>query len=273
MKKNKKKLIGFLVGIALVVAIPIVAFRYKVVQNGYVGIKYSIVGGTKEKPITQGGHFVGFGTKVIQYPVRNTSIKSSGISAVSKDGKRLNVTVRYLYKIQESKAVDIFREFGTSDIKSIEDGWLYSQLSSAIKNVYAKYDVLQSIAEKAGDIQNEVQEQFHQKAIEKGFDVSDVVLSAPDLDEETQNTIDSIIKAGQENEKAKKDAETAKTKADADYYVKVKEAQAEADANAKLTQSISDQLIRYTEAQARMKHGWVTVQGNDGGVIVDEKGK
>ena len=40
-------------------------------------------------------------------------------------------------------------------------------------------------------------------------------------------------------------------------------ADAEAEANSKIAQSITPELIQWQEAQARMEHGWVTVQGAD----------
>lgn len=39
------------------------------------------------------------------------------------------------------------------------------------------------------------------------------------------------------------------------------EAKAEADANAVISASITENLIRMKEAEARMEHGWITVQG------------
>lgn len=68
-----------------------------------------------------------------------------------------------------------------------------------------------------------------------------------------------IIKAGQDNKKAELEAKTKQTQADAD---------AKAQANQKINNSITDQTISYMEAQARLKHGWVTVQGA-GSTIVD----
>ena len=69
-------------------------------------------------------------------------------------------------------------------------------------------------------------------------------------------------------------AETDKVKAQAKADVDLIEAQAEADAakiaadaeaeaNSKIAQSITPELIQWQEAQARMEHGWVTVQGAD----------
>ena len=40
-------------------------------------------------------------------------------------------------------------------------------------------------------------------------------------------------------------------------------AQAEADANNMINNSITENLIRMKEAEARLEHGWVTVQGAD----------
>ena len=39
------------------------------------------------------------------------------------------------------------------------------------------------------------------------------------------------------------------------------QAQAQADANALLSESISDNLIKKMEMEARLKHGWVEIQG------------
>lgn len=48
------------------------------------------------------------------------------------------------------------------------------------------------------------------------------------------------------------------------------EAQAEADANKIVSESITPELIQMKEAEARLKHGWVTVQGAD--TVVTQQG-
>lgn len=45
---------------------------------------------------------------------------------------------------------------------------------------------------------------------------------------------------------------------------------AEAEANREKSQSITDELIKMTEAEARKKHGWIAVQGADS-VIADSR--
>lgn len=110
--------------------------------------------------------------------------------------------------------------------------------------------------------------------------ISNVSLSNVEVDEDTKKAIDAKIAAQQNAEtqaiqnqtnidKAKADAEAKVTAAQGDADAKVIAAQAEADANAKINSSITDQLIRMKEAEARLKHGWVTVQGSDTVVTKD----
>lgn len=58
-------------------------------------------------------------------------------------------------------------------------------------------------------------------------------------------------------------AETDKVKAQTEADVKVIEAQAEAESNRIVSESITPELIQMKEAEARLKHGWVTVNGAD----------
>lgn len=75
-----------------------------------------------------------------------------------------------------------------------------------------------------------------------------------------------------EQETAKVQAETALIKAQNEADIKVTAAKAEAEANQLKSASLTPELIQMTEAEARLKHGWVTVQGADA-TVVDANGK
>ena len=92
------------------------------------------------------------------------------------------------------------------------------------------------------------------------------------VDEKTQEAINAKITAQQAAEtqeinnqtainKAKADAEVTKAEAQAKADAQLIEAQAQAEANSKLSSSITDELIKMKEAEARLKHGWVEIQG------------
>ncbi|HEL2322933.1 TPA: hypothetical protein TZN99_000219 [Streptococcus suis] len=66
------------------------------------------------------------------------------------------------------------------------------------------------------------------------------------------------------------EAETKKIQAQADADAEVIKAQGQAKANAELNNSISDNLIRMKEAEARFEHGWVEVI-TQGDVITNQE--
>lgn len=94
--------------------------------------------------------------------------------------------------------------------------------------------------------------------------------------EEVMKKIDAKVQAQQEKEKAELDkataqaqAETNKVKAEGEAAVKIEQARGQAEANRLVSESITDELIRMKEAEARLEHGWITVQGAD--VVVADK--
>ena len=71
-------------------------------------------------------------------------------------------------------------------------------------------------------------------------------------------------------EKSKVEAETKKVQAQADADTAIIKAEGEAKANKIKSDSITDNLIRMKEAEAREKHGWVTVNGANGVITKQE---
>lgn len=262
-----KKLLAALI-ILLLMTAAIFKF-FERIDNGYVGVRYSMNGGIKDEALTQGVKFVGI-DKVIQYPIRLQTIQAENVSVSTSDGKKTSINIKYDYKVDPQKAAKMYKEFGNITSEDIENGWLKSKLQKVAREVYAKYSLLDILSGDSSKVEAEVLTNFAKAVESKGFEVEDVTLGVPEVDKETQKSIDAIIRAGQENEKAKLDAETKKTQADAQAYEVTKAAEAEAEANRKIADSVTDELIRYEEAQARKEHGWVTVNGAN--TVVTEEG-
>lgn len=259
MNENNLVKIG-ITGVAVGVIGIIGGFRlFEKIDNGYIGVSYSMNGGIKDKTLSQGVKFVGL-DKVIQYPIRLQTVQAKDVAVSTKDGKKTKVNIKYDYKVDPTQASKMYKEFGNITSEDIEKGWIKSKLQKESREVYAKYSLLNVLSGDSSKVEAEILETFSKAVEKKGFIVEDVTIGVPEVDKETQKSIDAIIKAGQENEKAKLDAETAKTKADSDAYKQIKKAEAEATSNNKVSESINDNLIKYTEAQARLKHGWLEVQ-------------
>ncbi|MGX7031282.1 SPFH domain-containing protein [Vagococcus zengguangii] len=256
------KMIKNILSLVVVAIIAVFAFviLFERIENGYVGVRYSINGGVRDETLGQGIKFVGL-DKVTQYPIRLQTIQAENMAIATSDGKKTSVNIKYDYKIDPTKTSAMFKEFGNITSQDIEDGWLKSKLQKEAREVYSQYTILDILSGKSSEAEAKLLDSYSKAVEVKGFVVEDVTVGVPDIDAETQKSIDAIVLSGQENEKAKLDAETKKTQADAKAYETTKQAEAEATANKKIADSVTENLIKYEEAQARKEHGWVTVNG------------
>ena len=105
------------IGLGVVVVILAILGGFKFfdrVENGNVGIRYAISGGVRDKALSQGIHFVGL-DYVTQYPIKTQSIKQR-VAVATSDGKKTDVKISYSYHVDPSKAVAIYKKFGSADI-------------------------------------------------------------------------------------------------------------------------------------------------------------
>lgn len=239
-----KKLGGFVVVIVLVIGVIICMKSLVKVPAGYVAVQYNANGGVKKEVLNQGWHWKSPMVKTTLYTV---GLEQSYLTA-SKKG--------------DSPDDDSFTA-SSSEGKSM-----------TLELTYTYYKVSDILGSERANINNAVSDYLAKKFEPYGITISNVSLINIDVDKDTMKAINAKIKAQQDAEtqaiqnqtnidKAKADAEAEVTKAQGDADAKVIAAQAEADANAKINSSITDQLIRMKEAEARLKHGWVTVQGSD----------
>lgn len=110
-----------------------------------------------------------------------------------------------------------------------------------------------------------------------GIEVLDASIIDVHPDDKLKESIDNRVKALQEKQQAEAEQqkievqkETEKMQAEADAQIEITKAQAEAESNRIISESITDNLIRMKEAEARNKFGWVTTQSNGAVVVKDE---
>lgn len=251
--------------IVLICAILVIFKVTERVDNGNVGIRYSMAGGVRDKALSQGVHFVGL-DYVTQYPIKTQSLKQD-VSLATGDGKKTDVSISYSYHVDPSQAVNIYKKFGSANIKVIQQGWLAQKLQKAGRAAMSQYSLLEVVGTDSTKVQAAILKEFSNSVEKNGFVIEDLSFGTPSIDDQTQKSIDDIIKAGQDNKKAELEAKTKQTQADADAMAQITKADAEATANKKINDSVTDTTIAYMEAQARQKFGWVTTQ--TGQAIVD----
>lgn len=263
--KSIKALIGvFIVVIAIMAAAFIFIER---VPEGKVAVVYSPSGGATDV-LNPGWHLIGLFDKTQVYPTR-IAIITTKVSVTTNDGKKITMPARYEMKVDKSKVLSIFKELGSQDIDQIQEGYLYQKLFKASRATVSQYSVLDIFGTKTTEASAKVTEAMSISTEGLGFIITDVTLGNPEVDNATQSAIDERVKAAQQLEKlilekqiATAEAEKLKIEAEGKANAEIARAKGTAESNRIMQESITEPLLRKMEMEARLKHGWVTIQGS-----------
>lgn len=276
MKKFMAIFVAFLVAIGAVLCT-------ERVHTGYVGVVYSAKG-VEQQTISQGWHFMSPLKHVSEFPITQQRVVFSNspsdygvkehadwhIDAPANGGTiAINLTVNYNFLPEH--VIELYTKFGGMDGESLMESKIQNDIIAYVKEVTPQFSVMQIYSDDRAGVNTAITNYLNEKlTAEYGINVSSALI----VDAQPDDTLMQKIRA---KEQAKQDAEIAelnkqtalaqaetdKVKAQTEADVKMIEAQAEADANKVLSESITSELIQMKEAEARLKHGWVTVQGAD----------
>ena len=288
----KAKIVGVIIALAVIAGGAYCALSLTKVGQGEVGVVYSMKGGVKEDTLGPGFHFVGPFDKVSDFPVSQQQLVLSNnatdfnkekldqdthVDAPADGGMvKMNMTINYNF-IPE-KVTSLYERFNGMEGDQIVESKVKNSILAYIKEVTPQFSVMDIYSDKRAEVGQAITEYLNSKLNEEyGINVSSALIIDVQLDEELQAKVQAKEQAKQDAEKAELDKQTAlaqgeaaKAKAEADKAVTITNAEAEAEANRIKAASITDELIRMTEAEARKEHGWVTVQGADT-VVTEEK--
>lgn len=283
----KRAVIGIIAGIlALVIAITCIACLERV-SVGNVGVVYTAKG-VKDETLSPGWHWIGFTERVKQFPVSQQQIVFSNdpadynakdhadwsIDAPANGGMvKINLTVNYSFKAD--RVIDIYTRFNGMDGEQLVETYIQNSIIAYVKEVTPKFSVMDIYSDKKSEVNKALTEYLNEKlSDEYGIQITSALIIDVELDTGLQDKIKAKEQAKQDAEIAELEkstalaqAETDKVKAQTAADIEVIEAQAQADANKIISESITPELIQMTEAEARLKHGWVTVTGADSVVV------
>jgi prohibitin 1 len=232
------------------------------VSQGKVGVVFDrMQGGVQEEVLTEGLHFVSPMARITEYPISTETVEYE-FSLPTADTKTIAMSMVLDYQNDPDKVSDIYSEWRGQDSAALEQGYLKNSMMGIASEVVSKYTIL-DLNNNRAEIQAKIFDAFTKKVGEKGFNVSSIVLGKPSYDEQTEKAIQDVVNKQQEL----KALEIEKQKAEISAEKKMIEAKAEADANKTISSSITEELIKMKEPEARLKHGWVEVQ--TGQAIVD----
>lgn len=270
--------VGLICGIVCIEKIPV----------GYEGVVYSMSGGVQGETLSQGWHMVAPTKKVKEFTISNeqlilTKDKRDGsegdeaFNVSTADNASISISFQMSYRFKSEKLVETYKKFKGMNGEDIINKRVKTVLKSKISEITTDYSMMDIYSGNRSEINKKITDYLN-KEFEKAYGIEVMDASIVDVhpDEQLQKTINERVKAMQKKQQAQAEQETAKVeaetkliKAENEAAIKRVEAQAEADANALKSQSITQQLIDMKTAEARLKHGWVEVQG--AGTVVTTK--
>ena len=263
-------------------------------------MQYS-TGGVKNEILDEGWHFINPLLKVKEFTVGNEQLilskdKREGskgneaFNVATSDDASIAVSFQMSYRYIPDKVVDTYRKFKGMDGEDIVERRVKSVLKSKISEITTDYSMMDIYSGNRSELNAEITKHLNAEFnSDYGIEVLDSSIIDVHPDKKLKSSIDARVKALQEKQQAKAEQEklkvqkeTEKIQAQADAEIerinaqtkadKLKiQAEAEAAANKVVSSSITEELIRMKEAEARLKHGWVTVQGAD--AVVTDKNK
>lgn len=272
------------------------------IEQGEIGVVWTAKDGVSDKTLDPGMHFVSPLAKVKEYPVSQQQLVLSNnpsdynnkdhedwhVDAPANGGMvKMNLTVNYNFI--PDRVIGLYERFNGMDGEAIVDSMVQNSIVAYVKEVTPQFSVMDIYSTKRAEVSKAITEYLNSKlSDEYGINVSSALIIDVQLDETLQAKIQAKEQAKQDAEKAALDKQTAiaqgeanKAQAEADAAVRKINAEASAeqtriaakaqsDANKQLNASITEELIRMKEAEARLKHGWVEVQGADA-VVTEQK--
>lgn len=285
---NNGRIGGTILGLLMVLGLIGSVFCIERIPAGYEGVVYSMAGGVEDETLSQGWHLVAPTKKVKEFTVgneqliltkdeRNGSEEDESFKVATSDDASISISFQMSYRFLSSDLVKTYTKYKGMDGEDIIEKRVKTVLKSKVSEVTTDYSMMDIYSGNRNEINDKITEYLNKEFKDAyGIEVLDASIIDVHPDKKLKKAIDNRVTALQEKqqaqaeqEKIKVEAETDLIKAEAEAKIKIKEAEAEAKANKVVAESITQELIDMKEAEARYKHGWVTVQGAD--AIVKEK--
>lgn len=258
------------------------------VGQGEVGVVYTASHGVNEEVLLPGLHFTSPFAKIKDFPVSQQQLVLSNNPAdynldehadwhidAPADGGMVMLNMTINYNFMPDRIVDLYTRFNGMDGEAIVDNMVQNSIMAYIKEVTPQYSVMDIYSEKRAEVSKTITDYLNSKLNDEyGINVSSALIIDVQLDESLKSKVQAKEQAKQDAEKAELDkqtaiaqAETDKVKAESEAAVAIEKARGEAEANRLLSESITPELIQMKEAEARLEHGWVTVQGSSSNIV------
>ena len=287
MSENKGMIGAIILALILIFGLIGTIICIERVPVGYEGIVYSMSNGVTGETLTQGWHIVAPSKKVKLFSISNSQLiltkdkrenseDDESFRVASADNASIAISFQMSYRFDEKRIVDTYKAY-KMDGDAIIENRVKTVLKSRVSEVTTDYSLMDIYSGNRSEINDKLTKYLNDKFSKQfGVEVIDASIIDVHPDKKLSQAINNRIEAQQKADQAKAEQKTAQVEAETKMIkakneadIKIKKAEAEAKANKMIADSITDELIKMEEVEARKKHGWVTIQGADS--IIKEK--
>jgi len=265
----------------LIPAIAVGINCFSIVPANTVGVRYSPFSGTYEQTLPEGFNVKGPMDKVYKISSEVQTKKLEGVTGQTKDAQYITMNIDVKFRVDSAKAFEIFRQYRTLD--NVSRNLIAPTVQRAIETVTTSYNVIDILGEKRNEVYGGIEKELAARFEANGIQFAGITFVDTDAGANIENAIQAeavakkaVETAEQERLKAEIDAQKRvveakanQDKAKIEAETKLIEAEAEAAANRVISESVTEELLKKMEMEARIKHGWIVAQG--GSTIVDTR--
>lgn len=239
---------------------------FKIVPVNTVGIIFNPFTGVQEQVLTEG-----FKTKtpLDQIYIISTEVQTKnvvGVTGQTKDAQWIKMDMDIKYSVSQSNAFLVFKKFKT--LQNVDEKLIQPIVQRAVEQITTQYNVIDILGEKRNEVYIQIEKVVTEKLAGSGVELFSLVLTDTDAGAAIENAIEAeavakkaVETATQAQDKARIEAETKVIEAEAASRVKLIEAETLAESNRLLSNSITENILRKMEMEARLKFGWVEITG------------
>lgn len=260
-----KTIVGVTISVIIVI---ILLLSIGTVPANHVGIVYNAFGGGVQDKTLQNGIYLKkpFVDKIYTISTELNTVQLDKVTTQTLDGQYIDTTIDVKYKISNESAMEAFKLYKKDTVENINNNVVKPIVQRAIEKVTVKYDVFEILGVKRNEVYDEIEVSVRKELSNFGLNYKSLTILDSDAKDEIEKAIENEavaqqqIKVAQQNkEKVKVETETAILQEQANAEKTLIKAQAEAKANKEVANSLTEELVKYKEAEARLKHGWIQV--------------
>ena len=245
IKGTKRIFITVLISLAIVIFL---VNAIRIVDAGETGV-YSLFGKVKENEVKSGLHIINPFAKITMMSIRTEEYTMSvtqdegqvsgadAITSLTKEGLSVDLDMTVLYRIDEEKASDIYKDVGLN----FENKILRPSIRTSIRDIIAQYEAKDIYSEKRQEAADKIRDNLVADLETRGIIIEEVLLRNVALPANLAQAIQEKLQAEQEAQKY----EFILQKEEKEKERKIIEAEGQRDAQRIINESLSTNYLYY----------------------------